>query len=61
MHVEFGKFLTVSVAGLGLNTLAFSIFRGHFELPVLISQLLAIGCVMPFNFLVNKFWSFRHR
>jgi putative flippase GtrA len=58
-HVEFGKFLTVSLAGLGLNTVAFSIFRGHLELPVLLSQLLAIGCVLPFNFLVNKFWSFR--
>lgn len=59
-HVEFGKFLTVSLAGLGLNTLAFSLFRGHLGLPVLLSQLLAIGCVLPFNFLVNKFWSFRN-
>ena len=58
-HVEFGKFLTVSLAGLALNTLAFSLFRGHLALPVLLSQLLAIGCVLPFNFLVNKFWSFR--
>ncbi len=58
-HVEFGKFLTVSLAGLGLNTVAFSLFRGHLELPVLLSQLLAIGCVLPFNFLFNKFWSFR--
>jgi putative flippase GtrA len=58
-HVEFGKFLTVSLAGLGLNTLAFSLFRGQVGLPVLLSQLLAIGCVLPFNFLVNKFWSFR--
>jgi len=58
-HIEFGKFFTVSLAGLGLNTLAFSIFRGHLGLPVLLSQLLAIGCVLPFNFLVNKFWSFR--
>lgn len=58
-HVEFGKFLTVSLAGLGLNTVAFSIFRGHFELPVLLSQLMAIACVLPFNFLVNKLWSFR--
>lgn len=58
-HVEFGKFLTVSLAGLGLNTLAFSLFRGQVGLSVLLSQLLAIGCVLPFNFLVNKFWSFR--
>lgn len=59
VHLEFGKFLTVSLAGLFLNTLAFSLFRAHLGFPVLLSQLLAIGCVLPFNFLVNKFWSFR--
>lgn len=59
-HLEFGKFLTVSLAGLGLNTVAFSFFRAHLELHVMVSQLLAIGCVLPFNFLLNKFWSFRH-
>ena len=59
-HLEFGKFLTVSLAGLGLNTVAFSFFRAHLELHVMLSQLLAIGCVLPFNFLLNKFWSFRH-
>ena len=59
VHLEFGKFLTVSLAGLCLNTLAFSLFRAHLGFPVLLSQLLAIGCVLPFNFLVNKFWSFR--
>jgi putative flippase GtrA len=59
-HLEFGKFLTVSLAGLGLNTVAFAFFRAHLELHVMLSQLLAIGCVLPFNFLLNKFWSFRH-
>lgn len=58
-HLEFGKFMTVSLAGLGLNTVAFSFFRAHLEFPVLLCQLLAIGCVLPFNFLLNKFWSFR--
>lgn len=59
VHVEFSKFLTVSVVGLGLNTLVFSLFRGHLNFPVLLSQLLAIACVLPFNFAVNKLWSFR--
>lgn len=58
-HLEFGKFLTVSLAGLGLNTLVFSLFRGQVGLPVLLSQLIAIGCVLPFNFIMNKYWSFR--
>lgn len=59
VHAEFGKFLTVSVAGLGLNTLVFSLFRGHLNFPVMVSQLLAIACVLPFNFTINKLWSFR--
>lgn len=58
-HLEFGKFLTVSLAGLGLNTVAFSFFRAHLEFHVMLSQLLAIACVLPFNFVLNKFWSFR--
>ena len=56
---EFLKFLIVSVAGLGLNELAFWVFRGQIGIGVLISQCLAILCVLPFNFIVNKLWSFR--
>jgi dolichol-phosphate mannosyltransferase len=61
LHVEFGKFLTVSLAGLALNEVFFYLFRARLELHVMLSQLLAIACVLPFNFLLNKFWSFRHR
>ena len=53
------KFFIVSVAGLGLNELAFWLFRGQLDLGVLVSQCLAIVCVLPFNFIVNKLWSFR--
>jgi len=60
MGGEFAKFLTVSIAGLGLNELAFWLFRGGFGIDVMLSQLLAIACVLPFNFVVNKLWSFRH-
>ena len=56
---EFLKFLIVSIAGLGLNELAFWLFRGQIGIGVLISQCLAILCVLPFNFIVNKLWSFR--
>ena len=56
---EFLKFLTVSIAGLGLNELAFWVFRGQIGIGVLISQCLAILCVLPFNFIANKLWSFR--
>ncbi len=59
MRSEFVKFLIVSLAGLGLNELAFLAFRGGLGIDVLLSQLLAIACVLPFNFVVNKLWSFR--
>ena len=56
---EFVKFLIVSIAGLGLNELAFWLFRGQLGIGVLVSQCLAILCVLPFNFIVNKLWSFK--
>ena len=60
MSTEFLKFLIVSLAGLALNELAFYIFRAQLQISVLVSQMLAILCVLPFNFIVNKLWSFRH-
>ncbi len=60
IHIEFGKFLTVSLAGLvaqRARLLRCSVAR--LDLHVMLSQLLAIGCVLPFNFVVNKLWSFR--
>ena len=60
MGTEFLKFLTVSLAGLVLNELVFWVFRAQLDLHVMLSQLLAIACVLPFNFVVNKLWSFRH-
>jgi putative flippase GtrA len=37
----------------------FWVFRARLDLHVMVSQLLAIACVLPFNFIVNKLWSFR--
>ncbi len=59
MGGEFAKFLTVSIAGLGLNELVFWACRGQIGLGVIASQLVAILCVLPFNFAFNKLWSFR--
>lgn len=59
MSTEFPKFLVVSIAGLALNELLFYVFRAQLDLHVMVSQLLAIACVLPFNFIVNKLWSFR--
>ena len=59
MSSEFLKFLVVSIAGLVLNEVVFYAFRAQLHVNVLVSQLLAIACVLPFNFVVNKLWSFR--
>jgi len=59
MGTEFLKFLVVSLCGLALNELVFWVFRAQLDLHVMVSQLLAIACVLPFNFVVNKLWSFR--
>ena len=59
MGTEFVKFLVVSICGLALNELVFWVFRAQLNLNVFVSQLLAIACVLPFNFIVNKLWSFR--
>ena len=57
--VQLVKFVVVSIAGLGLNELAFWVCRTQLGLDVLVSQGVAILCVLPFNFIVNKLWSFR--
>lgn len=59
MSTEFLKFLVVSIAGLGLNELVYWLSRTRLDLQVLVSQMVAIACVLPFNFVGNKLWSFR--
>jgi len=56
---ELPKFFTVSViayvANLGILTLCLSVLN----LSANPSQIIAIACVMPINFIMNKLWSFR--
>ena len=59
MSTEFLKVLVVSIAGLGLNELVYWLSRTRLDLQVLVSQMVAIACVLPFNFVGNKLWSFR--
>jgi len=56
---EFAKFLTVSVVAYGVNLGIFTIAHTVFDLRGNLSQLIAIACVMPVNFIANKLWSFR--
>jgi putative flippase GtrA len=56
---EFAKFLTVSVVAYVVNLGIFTVAHTVFDLRGNVSQLIAIACVMPVNFVFNKLWSFR--
>ena len=56
---ELPKFFLTSVTAYGVNALVFHFFRVQLALAANPSQLIAIACVMPINFLFNKFWSFK--
>ncbi len=55
---QFAGFLTVSLAGLLLNTLLLLIFFGTMRLDFYFSKIIATGMVMIWNFLANKFFIF---
>lgn len=57
---EFPKFLAVSVVAYVVNLGIFTVAHTVFDLRGNVSQLIAIACVMPVNFVANKLWSFRH-
>jgi putative flippase GtrA len=57
---EFPRFLTVSVIAYIVNLGIFTVAHTVLDLRGNVSQLIAIACVMPVNFLANKLWSFRH-
>jgi putative flippase GtrA len=59
--IEFSKFVAVSLVAYGVNLGIFTIAHTVFDLRGNVSQLIAIACVMPVNFLANKLWSFRQR
>lgn len=56
---ELPKFFTVSVIAYVVNLGVFTIARHGFGASENVSQLIAIACVMPINFVLNKIWSFR--
>ena len=56
---EMPRFYVVSATAYAVNLLVFHLCRVQLELPPNLSQLLAIACVTPINFVFNKLWSFR--
>ena len=56
---ELPKFVVVSVTAYAVNAVVFHVCRVQLDLAPNLSQLIAIACVMPINFVFNKLWSFR--
>jgi putative flippase GtrA len=59
VKTELPKFFTVSVVAYLVNLGVFTLARHGLHLDDNVSQLIAIACVMPINFILNKLWSFR--
>ncbi len=57
--VRFSRFFVVSLTGLGLNMLIYTLLHTYADLGPHLTQLLTILLVMPFNFVGSKFWAFR--
>ena len=56
--VEYVKFFTVSLIGLGLNTLILYIVHDKLKFGFYISKVFATGVVMLWNFFANNFFTF---
>jgi putative flippase GtrA len=59
VKTELPKFFTVSIVAYLVNLGVFTLARHVLHLDDNVSQLVAIACVMPINFILNKLWSFR--
>jgi putative flippase GtrA len=59
--VQFGRFLTVSVAALASGLVVLALLVESAGLPEFLSALAAIGCTTPVSFGANRLWTFSHR
>ncbi|HEY5472315.1 MAG TPA: GtrA family protein, partial [Candidatus Limnocylindrales bacterium] len=56
---ELPKFFTVSIVAYLINLGILTVGLSALHLGANASQIIAIACVMPINFVLNKLWSFR--
>jgi len=56
---QYSRYFSVAMVGLFINTGSFSIYLRIFGLPEYLSFIAAAATAMFWNFLVNKFWTFR--
>jgi len=53
------KFFLVAIVGLVLNTAIMALLTEIFRLHYLLSQILATGSVLVWNFTANRYWTFK--
>lgn len=59
-HAETApKFFTVAAFGLALNTSMMALAIQHWQLHYLLAQVLSTLLVLVWNFLANRYWTFR--
>lgn len=56
---EYGTFVLIALVGLGLNNLIIWLLHEKVHLNFYLSKLIAIGCVMIWNFSMNYVFTFR--
>jgi putative flippase GtrA len=56
--IEYGKFLVISVIGLGLNNLVIYLLHEKLKLNFYFAKLIAIGVVTVWNFVMNYRFTF---
>ena len=56
---EYSTFVLIALVGLGLNNLIIWLLHGKAQLNFYLSKLIAIGCVMIWNFSMNDVFTFR--
>ena len=56
--IEYGKFLMISVIGLGLNNLVIYLLHEKLNLNFYLAKLIAIGVVTVWNFVMNYRFTF---
>jgi dolichol-phosphate mannosyltransferase len=60
-HAQMPRFLAIYGVALSINLGVLELLVAGFDVPKLEAQAIAALCAMPFSFLGNKLWTFRHR
>ncbi|PIY96692.1 MAG: glycosyl transferase family 2 [Candidatus Kerfeldbacteria bacterium CG_4_10_14_0_8_um_filter_42_10] len=59
IHIQYPKFLLVSIVGLLLNEITLYFIVSHLAIYDILGKIAASGVAMFWNFGANKFWTFK--